>query len=867
MQRQEITGNKVRGDLNVSQTYIENNVSADEGQRAVRSEVALALLQGPADAIGMSAELEQAEELREAQPARAATLFIEVARALDASGKHTPAEVMLERAAVALTDADGDAAFGLYVEVAKRELARGAAGAETTARRARAVAPVGREWVADGLLAQAMWPEHEDHVVPVIAHAWEQSRGSDAEVEWAAALVEILSLLGRLEEALEVASGYAQTPLGLGFRLQLELDRLEAAGESGAETDKEWQRLLTWVQGRDDAAIALVHQRRGIFLSRRGQPEAAVDCFRLAVQHWGRVDGGEGQMAEAHFAESLAWEVAGRYAFTTDGRRAIAAELQGDPSRPAAIADRLVSEGIRPLLNGKKLFNAKRSLMLAHAFHRRAGNLRGVFDTHDLLARLFRQAGEGSKALGHLIRIGAVDGVAEIGKAAEGWEWEFISSALQLDGSGWERATSYAALAEVGGAMPEDEAQAAAPGILEAASEFRGFGPGPHLGKQARRALAAIVCSLSDDQLARALPLLREEILQNGWADKEAVRALSVLTKTGRSDETSFLLDASLKPDANAVRNASGLVIERLRTDPALRGSARAAAEAGNREALNLLAYAGLEDEEVSLRALCDERVQSYLDRPIEPEPPGQRSASIVSLESLGQVGACADPELAQRLFRTLVGFATDRNELEPSRASAVRAATNLSESVDPDLANEGFAALLPLAFGSYESAWTDDGIITNNPMSRFQISLGPPMELRAAAVGAICALCERASATPPVLLDALQAALRSDDPLLVGAALDGMRVLSSLEVGLEFSSYLRHPEPQVRVSALRLLVSRDAGFIATADGLEAARDASRYVRSVALALAREAAEGHTLIAELRDDPDSFIRLAAQQTD
>jgi hypothetical protein len=866
-QSQQITGNRVRGDLVVSQTFVQQTPVDSERDRA-RRETAMALLQGPVEALGLGDRLERAGKLVESGDyVQAGELYLELVPRLEAAGRVVTAEVMRERAAAQFTQAGSRTrAFELYVEVTRAELARDASGAVSTARRAREVAPGDQGWLAEGLIARAMWPEHEDEVVPLLAEAWDRTRETADEAEWAAALVEVLCVLGRFDEAVDIADDVAtRVRLQIGARLALELDRLDAAGEIGRDIEVEWERLIDWTRGHDDPLRALVLQRRGVFLSRAGRPEPSVAAFREASTHWGNVrGGGDEQLAESYFAEHVAWELAGRFAWGNDGARVIAMELGGDPHSAAARAQELVNRGVRELLEGRTLLEAKRCLLLALATHRRAGNLRGTLEVHGLLARLFDRVGDRSRTLAHYVACGNAKQVGEVAKNGEGWTWSEIEQAIRLQGAPWERAASFAALAELGGYMPDDEVAAITPDLLDAAGEPPVFASGPQQAHQARRALAALICAVPDGALEQTLALLRDEVRNLGWSDREAVRALGLITRLGRSDETTFLLEASLAKDANAVRSEAGLVIERLREDAELRAHTRAAALAGNAEALELLAYAGIGRAETDLRMLCAERVREYVGQRDPDQPPGVRSAALVSLSALGVVGRYADAELRRRLSERLMRFALDTGEFGASRASAASALLNLACHLDTQERERVREALFALAVGAYRSDW--NGLLGNHPLSSIQVSIGQPNDLQAMAIRAFCAVTEDLALVQEQLDEVLGRALSSQDPALIQAALDGLLRLPDIVVGPDFAHYLRHPNARIRAVVIRLLVSRDEKFIESDLALVLAQDQSRWVRSSLLGAARDVPSGgERALVALAEDPDAYIRAAARR--
>ncbi|MEV7546089.1 fumarate reductase/succinate dehydrogenase flavoprotein subunit [Streptomyces sp. NPDC089915] len=132
---------------------------------------------------------------------------------------------------------------------------------------------------------------------------------------------------------------------------------------------------------------------------------------------------------------------------------------------------------------------------------------------------------------------------------------------------------------------------------------------------------------------------------------------------------------------------------------------------------------------------------------------------------------------------------------------------------------------------------------------------------VRAAAAGALRELLEVLPGDAE--LDAgLQEALAVDDRVVRAAALEGLRALRLGDAPL-YARSLADPDTEVRVQAVRALVSVDAlGELAAAAG-----DGAREVRvAVAKGLAAVAGEGtgtRAALAPLLDDPDPLVRGAA----
>lgn len=93
----------------------------------------------------------------------------------------------------------------------------------------------------------------------MLARAWEESRETSAEAEWAAALVEVLSGIGRLDEAVDVAEDACERlPLEEGPSFAARARQARRCRELGLDMDEAWRALIDWTRGLADETTALV---------------------------------------------------------------------------------------------------------------------------------------------------------------------------------------------------------------------------------------------------------------------------------------------------------------------------------------------------------------------------------------------------------------------------------------------------------------------------------------------------------------------------------------------------------------------------------------------------------------------------------
>lgn len=406
-----------------------------------------ALLQGPLTQVDRVDEAERAHRLAEASdPAAAAEVFESIASTLEAHDYAPAAEIYRVRAAGAHADAQNRTdARRLYLELARSTVGDGSLEASAHARRAAEQSTPDESWEANGLLGRAAWPERLPDDIGTVRAAWDQTKKSAAEVEWAAALVELLILTGDDVQARGVAAEVRERhELTGGDRLALELDYLDALDEPETALTG-WDEVTRWATDprRGIEASATVWQRRGVAYARTGELEAAQGAFLHAAAQWSREPGYDDQVAEAYFSGLNARLISGDLTALQDEGRSLAGSLRGSEATATSETQRLLRQSREALL-ADKFPDAFRLSSVATAISRRAGNLSDFLKANECLGDALMTASHSGPALQAYIAAG----VPEKTKAlTEGSSADQVLEAVDLDGPAWERRAAWAAVA------------------------------------------------------------------------------------------------------------------------------------------------------------------------------------------------------------------------------------------------------------------------------------------------------------------------------------------------------------------------------------------------------------------------------------
>ncbi len=861
-QRINVEGVEAGGDVTIAPVQV--NVGGPPSSTRGWTE---ALLRGPLDRAGVTDRADRGQKiLDEGDPAGAAAEFDAVAKALTDAGYEPAAEAYLQRAASAHASAgDSRTARMRYMQLARATVGDGSLDAQTHARRARELSEPDETWEANGLFARASWPERSPGDVEALRAGWEHTRDSDSEIEWAAALVELLILTGDVDQAREVAvAARADHPLVPGDRLVLELDYLDLLDHDAA--DEAWSRVAAWAANPrlPVTATATAWQRRGVALARRGDADDAQTAFLQAVQLWAREPGYDDQAAEAYFSGLSAQVTVGNFAAASDEGRSLARTLRGSDQTPTSHTERLLRRGMRALVNDK-FPDAFRLLSVAAATARRAGNLSDFFEASEALGDCLAATGKyGGMALQAYRLAGLADKAKRI---VEGASVDDVLGVITLDGASWERRAAWAAVAGCGRTITDATAARVAEAALAEDPRHNARAFPTNAAYYALETLGWIVCAVPEHLRNEVLDLLRTR-MEVGMGDpRHLADPLLMVTLTGLSDESKALVDALLD-DSIHVSLRGGQLDEILEQHPEEAQRLVTAARAGSGAALEALAFADLIGDDEELVRLAAARVRSATAAPVREikEENGTRTVSYGIGGSLAPEGVMARScDMADRtaFVDKLLGT-LDQDDLPlMTRVGSVDALHNLAPALPADRITAVAESLGRLATTDDRAA-SFDRLDPDEPLARFKINMAPDHALRAGAIEALAVLGSYNPESLEHLQPSIAPALASGAEPLVLAALHALARHPSLTpAGFDVGPFLLAAWPSVRVGALSVLVNNqpDAAVEAAAFLLN---DSSEYVRRQLLSASTFLESEPRLLEALADDRDCYVRATAR---
>jgi hypothetical protein len=540
--------------------------------------------------------------------------------------------------------------------------------------------------------------------------------------------------------------------------------------------------------------------------------------------------------------------------------RPIAVNLRGDADTPDERAGALERSGLTARAIGKR-YDARRALWLALAEHRRAGNLRGELLVWHLLGELHEDVKHFGDAAAAYIAGGRED---DAHRAARDADAAAIIGALIRTGPSWQRAASLAALAAVGRRLEPDQVETVSAWVLEEVANDQLEGSGPQLLRRAAEALAALALVLDNGDRESGLARLRQlAATPDLRVAQPAAEALMIVTNAGVSDETDVLVDAFLS-NADLSRIPWLWIGERVtREDPSF-PRLREAALAGRVDAASALAVVDGVEQDEDFRRLANERVRSNLEG-----TPGRDEAGnvigLISLEGLGLVGRHAEPDLRRDLLRWLTAFATSPDQPQVNRQSAANALVNLARDVEPSDAATAARAMTAVAQGKSEmSPFDETQQHVADPFNRVRLGFTAAAEpLRAAALEACAALCERAGEVIPGLPEAIDAAWASSSAVVASAAWAAVGRCTLIAVPATLPAALVHPDWRVRAAALGCVRNREAPVLTPTIVDRLMDDEAPAVR-FALVHAARTLDDRDTVQRLAQDADAYIACVAR---
>jgi hypothetical protein len=869
MAEQHVAASEIHagGSVTINPTQIINGVTGAAARGWTE-----ALLRGALEHAGLAANADEANRLEDdGRPAEAAAIFEQIAVELGTRDYSPASQRYYSRAARLYRESDNrERARALELRLCIAALGDGTPGATNHARAAAELSAPDERWEPEALLVIASWPERHPNELTVLDLARERSIDQPTELRWAARIVDHLRRAGESSRAKALAqNAIGDRPLGVGARLDLELDLLDLLDDDTAQ-DRRSADLQAWLADPTlpIAEVARAWQRRGVALARRADAEGARVAFLQAVATWSRDPGYDDQVAAAYFSALTARAALGDRSAWFDEGRELASGLRGSKDTAHSRFERLMRRGLAALVAGEqKLSDAWWAFAAAVDESRRAGNLSDLFRASELLGDCLTAAGRPGEALAAYLVAGECPKARSV---TEAFTADQVLQTVPLDGPRWERAAAWAAIAGTGTNASDAAADQLAAAALQQESVESANGGPPNAAWYALEVLANVACAIQDDALLqRALPLLRDRMTFLMGHPHRVADPLLRLTLSGRLDTTPALVDAFLDSDVHAQISAD-MIATLVNDHPTERARLVNAAVAGNGEALDALAFTerGLSESD-ALCAAAHERVRAVIESEALTIEEADGTTTLTqgiagSLAPEGIYARVCDADLREVLVDALLALLADTRVMLMTRVGAVHAIHNLGSALPASRADAVARALRPLALNPDVVADFDQ-VDHDEPLARFKINLAPTDALRESAIEALGRLGEEHTTIVNTAAETIEPALMSQsEPLLCAALVTMARHPTVIPPSLNVASLLMAPWESVRLKALGVLEAVDP-TVALAVAHQLLTDRSNYVRRNLLGVAERAGpEGKQLLEALSEDIDCYIRATAR---
>ena len=460
------------------------------------------LLVGPAEALGLTPVVEQAKRLSDTSPTEAAGMYGAVAAALRDRFPEYADRYDQSRASALKSAGDHSTSHDVLMGVAIRALFEKAEpypspGVAQELRELDGVVDEVRRARGASVIAFARWHEAPDALHELAEH-FDELGPDDTYAPFVAVLLAEAALADRefrvvleREEALRRTAEHAQADAAL--RIQI---ALADAGTLGG-----WPALLDALDsgGLSAEERTYICLRAGRWYAWNGHVASAEALYRRAVEL--------GASADLDLdVENALWSLTRLYAFP---------ERADELVRTNQLA--LSVHGLRSFVTVNSrtrqrtyqyLVNEK--LPDAHLWSRyrllesvRSGCLTDELESHALLARIYRQAGEQLAALDHAVLGGADALVKAIAPGLGTWT-AFLADAAR-NRAPWVRPVALAALEQVGDLAPSDVSRSLAQDLVD---QLQADADDSRIAPALFRALSSIVLEATDDALEQLMRML-----------------------------------------------------------------------------------------------------------------------------------------------------------------------------------------------------------------------------------------------------------------------------------------------------------------------------------------------------------------------
>lgn len=819
-----------------------------------------AALRGPLAVLGYQADVEEAQAMMdERRFPEASERFEEIATATADRMPAVADSLLMVAARAAAEGDDRPRAAELYLLASRRASTRGDSAAGYAAFRASWNLPQDQHWRSAAAMSRAAWQENPQEAIPVLRDAFDralEAQDPDGVLEWATAVCEVLAAekeWAAIEEIAGAAIEILEPVERLGPRLDLELDLLSARSELGQEVEGGWNELLLAPVGRNDEAAALIRARWGMASARRGRVDFANARFREAADSWRLVGDAEEEIGEALLSQDVLAQLLGGRALDQAGRIAIA-ELRGRMTTPTVLADRKESEGLRAWL-AERGWDARRNLLLSWSIHRRAGHLAGCLRLAEALNQLFTGAEEWDEALAWAIRCGKQQTAREL---AAKLDWPEVRDRANPARPPWEQGAAFEAVAVAGASATEEEIGRLEAPLLAVArdhaeNENTTLRPGP----AARRALATLLCGISEEHFPAALDEVIYETETTPFPPAICVNGLLLATEAGLCEEGKLIVEV-FSDYGHAHLPGYPAVLELIgKSDSARKSAIALAGESVN--ALLLCAWADVPDGSPEIAKRAADAVAHSLSDDADP-------SETFSRQDRGRLARWAASEDQLLIGEDLIETLISPSEIGVHRYEAAKGLLALAERLDPRAASDFLDRLTAASEAIATASVRGEMASHSNPVFARMHMRSPAEadEVLALALQAKVELAVRSDRLADVR-DRVVNGLADRGATIRRAALNCVITHPDL-AEIDLRDWINDEDPLARALALKGLGERgELGDQDLALLASSAPGAPLAVRSSALRIARKDPKRYEMIlGVLAADPHVFVRGAAQ---
>lgn len=635
-----------------------------------------------------------------------------------------------------------------------------------------------------------------------------------------------------------------------GVHLELAFLRADALRVvSPLEADQTWAelRLLAVSQATEHPGrSAWISTRAALDAVAQEDLDAAETAYADAATRWTRVGGASTNSALAFFSAQAASRLRRDWSFSGWSWRPVAAAQIGKAAGPAARAEELERRALNQFISHKQE-EAIESLRGAQWSYLRAGLLDGIMRTRSLLAAVYADAGNLSRAVVLNCMVGDSTEAQKLANRVQ----DPTAVVARMAGSwpAWAAEARFAVVAQIGGHAEPSVANELAVEALAATKQDteRAF---DNTKTGAAEALASLVIAVEDEGILRVVVARLAELAgeQHYSLAKSGRLGLRMLADIGRI-EAAEALTALFVADDRPDEPGPAWIAEHLE-EPMQLEQVRQAALGGHRYALLALIDAKHSDGDADVQELCARITRKVLDSDLGMTADGKGMHGLMALDAQASIAvASGDENLIQSLGERLLVYACESRWPMVNRVSAVRGLLKVADSAGNP---SWLEALRPLAAPKVDH--------DEEPPSHLMDMGSRPGDLEAVAL----AVSAKVATVRSDWLDKAILEARFDQRVALREASWFAASLQAFWFDVSSARYaLRDDSALVRAAALNAW-RRQGPTLPSAEAGLLAEDPSFGVR---LALVRVLVESpdSEAVSKLRDDADAYVRGIARK--